>query len=105
MGAGGASAAELGQEYKDEDDKYAFKVPADWEMATGAAPANSQSTRRVVAFYPAGSPEINGACRPSSHAGMSRRMTCYTPPHSPGRLFLLLRATSERRNTQKEIRH
>jgi len=59
VGAGGASAAELGQEYKDEDDKYAFKVPADWEMATGAAPANSQSTRRVVAFYPAGSPEIN----------------------------------------------
>ena len=55
-----ASAVELTKEYKDEEDKYAFKVPGDWEMAEGTTSPNPQSTRRVVAFYPPGSPEVNG---------------------------------------------
>lgn len=61
VGARSAIAAELSREYRDEEDKYSFKVPGSWEMATGTTSPNPQSTRRVVAFYPPSSPEINGA--------------------------------------------
>ena len=47
------------KEYRDEQDKYAFSVPADWVQAEGVTSENPQSTRRVVAFYPPGSPGIN----------------------------------------------
>lgn len=59
--AEGASAAELSKKYEDEEDKYSFSVPMDWELATGDLSPNPQSTRRVVAFTPPGAPEINGA--------------------------------------------
>ena len=60
FGASEASAAELSTVYTDEEDKFSFKVPQDWELATGLTSPNPQSTRRVVAFYPPGKPEING---------------------------------------------
>lgn len=70
-GSSVANAAEvsLSQEYRDADDKYAFRVPGDWEMALGSTDqTNSQSTRSVVAFYPPGAPEINGErCVSESH--------------------------------------
>lgn len=57
---GAAGAAELSKEYKDEEDLYSFKVPGDWEMALAETDPTSRSTRRVVAFYPPGMPEVNG---------------------------------------------
>jgi hypothetical protein len=59
--AEGASAVELSKKYEDEEDKFSFSVPQDWELATGDLSPNPQSARRVVAFTPPGSPEINGA--------------------------------------------
>ena len=45
--------------YRDEEDKYAFSVPASWTQAEGVTSSDPRSTRRVVAFYPLDSPDIN----------------------------------------------
>jgi hypothetical protein len=52
-------ATTLTQVYNDEEDKYSLAVPGDWERALGDTSPNPQSTRKVVAFYPQGQPEIN----------------------------------------------
>lgn len=52
-------ATTLTQVYNDEEDKYSLAVPGDWERALGDTSPNPQSTRKVVAFYPPGQPEIN----------------------------------------------
>ena len=49
----------LTQVYNDEEDKYSLAVPSDWERALGDTSPNPQSTRKVIAFYPPGQPEIN----------------------------------------------
>lgn len=53
------AAPDLSHLYEDAEDKYAFSVPADWEMALGDTSPNPQSTRKVVAFYPPGDLDVN----------------------------------------------
>ena len=52
-------ATTLTQVYNDEEDKYSLAVPSDWERALGDTSPNPQSTRKVIAFYPPGQPDIN----------------------------------------------